>query len=147
MSTEQYIDDLFIKAGWYEGREFETTTQPLYTSNAAHKNAVDVLTKYGGLEVGEVGAGREMSASEIAFRTETLDFGGEFHNYWKTLDTSLFAFASAHRDHTLLVVDSNNEFYIFTEPDEQLYKIGSFEETIRRVLLGISYGIALEKSA
>ncbi|KZN39334.1 hypothetical protein N480_00465 [Pseudoalteromonas luteoviolacea S2607] len=46
----------------------------------------------------------------------------------------------------LLLVDDNNVFYIFTDPDEQLYCIGSFEETLKKVLLGINYGVALEKA-
>ena len=44
------------------------------------------------------------------------------------------------------MVDDNNIFYIFTDPDEQLYKVGSFNETVRRVLLGIDYGRPLERA-
>ena len=147
MNTDKYITELFIKAGWHEGRQFNLETQPSGSISAAYGNAVSVLREYGGLHVGEVGAGREMSASDIAFRTDVLDFGREFHNYWESRKLSLFAFASAHHDHMLLIVDAKNEFYIFTDPDEQLYKVGSFDETVKRVLLGISYGVALEKNA
>ena len=146
MNTEQYINKLFVDAGWHEGRQFRVKMQTLNSSNSANKNSVAVLTEFGGLNVGEVGVGRGVSASDISFRVEALDFGSEFHNYWTGLNISLFAFASAHHDHMLLLVDDDNEFYIFTDPDEQLYKIGSFEETMKRVLLGISYGVALEKA-
>lgn len=146
MNTDQYIKKLFVDAGWHEGRKFKTKKKILSTFNAAYKNAVVVLAEFGDLNVGEVGAGRELSASDISFRTEALDFGSEFHNYWVSLNTSLFAFASAHHDHMLLLVDDNNDFYIFTDPDEQLYKIGSFEETVKRVLLGINYGASLEQA-
>ena len=129
-----------------EGRKIKIKW-PLFGSiNAAHKNANIVLAQFDGLEVGEVGAGRELSASDISFRSEAFNFGGEFHNYWSNLNTSLYSFASAHHDHMLLLVDENNVFYIFTDPDEQLYKIGTFEETIKRVLLGINYGVALVKA-
>ena len=94
----------------------------------------------------EVGPGRELSASDISFNNEAFDFGTEFHNYWSYLNTSLFAFASAHHDHMWLLVDDDNSFYIFTEPDEQLYKIGSLDETFKRVLLGINYGAPLDKA-
>ncbi len=146
MNTEQYINKLFIDAGWHEGRKFRVKPQELNLSNSAYKNSVVVLMEFGGLNVGEVGVGRDLSASDISFRTEAFDFGGEFHNSWTGLNISLFAFASAHHDHMLLLVDDDNEFYIFTDPDEQLYKIGSFKETIKRVLLGINYGVALEKA-
>ena len=147
MNTDKYITELFIKAGWHEGRKFNVETLSSGSISAAYGNAVSVLREYGGLNVGEVGTGREMSASDIAFRSGVLDFGREFHNYWGDQKLSLFAFASAHHDHMLLMVDANNEFYVFTDPDEQLYKIGSFDETVKRVLLGISYGVALEKNA
>lgn len=146
MNTEQYINKLFVEAGWHEGRQLQVKMQTLNASKPAYKNSVAVLTEFGGLNVGEVGAGRELSAIDISFRVEALDFGSEFHNHWADLNISLFAFASAHHDHMLLLVDDDNEFYIFTDPDEQLYKIGSFEEIMKRVLLGISYGVALEKA-
>ncbi|QTL34998.1 SUKH-3 domain-containing protein [Pseudoalteromonas viridis] len=146
MDTEEYITKLFVDAGWHEGRKIEGKNQASNSSSAAHKNAVAVLAEFGGLDVGEVGSGRDLSASDISFRTEAFDFGNEFHNYWQNLDMSLFAFASAHHDHMLLLVDDENNFYIFTDPDEQLYKVGSFKETMKRVLLGINYGAALEKA-
>ncbi len=146
MDTEEYITKLFVDAGWHEGRQVEGINQASNSSSTAHKNAAAVLAEFGGLDVGEVGPGRELSASDISFRTQAFDFGNEFHNYWQSLEVSLFAFASAHHDHMLLLVDDENSFYIFTDPDEQLYKVGSFEETMKRVLLGINYGAALEKA-
>ena len=146
MDTEEYITKLFVDAGWHEGRQVETKSLTLSSSSSAYKNAIAVLAEFGDLDVGQVGPGRELSASDISFRTEPFDFGSEFHNYWQSLDVALFAFASAHHDHMLLLVDDQNNFYIFTDPDEQLYKVGSFEETMKRVLLGINYGATLEKA-
>ncbi|MCG7560342.1 MULTISPECIES: SUKH-3 domain-containing protein [Pseudoalteromonas] len=146
MNSEQYVENLFINAGWHKGRKIKVKKQVLNSFKSAYQNAIKVITEFGGLNVGKVGAGRECSASDICFRTETFDFGGEFHNYWVNLNTSLFSIASAHHDHMMLLVDDNNEFYIFTDPDEQLYKVGSFDETVKRVLLGINYGKALEKA-
>ncbi|NMP16007.1 SUKH-3 domain-containing protein [Thalassotalea sp. Y01] len=146
MNTEEYITKLFVDAGWYKGRQIKSTSQTLDSPNKAHENALAVLTEFGGLNVGEVGAGREISASDVSFKSDAVNFGGMIGNCWQDIDVSLFAFASAHHDHMILLVDDNNCFYIFTDPDEQLYKIGNFEETMRRVLLGIDYGIALEKN-
>jgi hypothetical protein len=146
MNSEQYIEKLFTDAGWHKGRKVNVKKRVLNSFKSAYINAVAVISEFGGLNVGEVGAGRELSASDICFRSEAFDFGSEIHNYWENLNTSLFAFASAHHDHILLLVEDNNDFYIFTDPDEQLYKVGSFDETIKRVLLGLNYGVALEKA-
>ena len=144
MNTEQYLSKLFSDAGWHEDRIFDVRgTTP---SNAAHMHAIDVLSKYGGLAVGEVGPGRDLSASDISFKTEPFDFSSEFHNHWKSLKVSLYAFASAHHDHMLLLVDEQGEFYIFTDPDEQLYQIGCLKDMLAKVLLGTSYGAPLEKA-
>ena len=146
MDTKQYINKLFTDAGWYEGRKFKVKTLASNSSSAAYKNAVNLLTEFGGLNVGEVGPGREQSASDICFKADALDFRSELHNYWEILNTSLFTVASAHHDHMLLLVDDSNDFYIFTDPDEQLYLVGSFEETVKRVLLGLNYGMPIEKA-
>ena len=146
MNSEEYINKLFLDAGWHKGRKIKIRKPLFGVKNVAHQNANTILAQFGGLEVGEVGAGREVSASDISFRSEAFDFGSEFNNYWSNLNKSLFAFASAHHDHMLLLVDDDNIFYIFTDPDEQLYKIGGFNETVKRVLLGISYGEPLEKA-
>ena len=146
MDTEQYIKKIFTDAGWHEGREFKVKAKVLSSANAAYQNAVNILSEFGGLDIGEVGPVRELSASDISFGTETFDFGSEFHNSWEKLNTSLFVVASAHRDHMVLLVDDSNNFYIFTDPDEQLYLVGSFEETVKRVLLGLNYGEPLEKA-
>lgn len=146
MNSEEYINKLFLDAGWHKGRKVKIKKPLFGFKNVAHQNANVILTEFGGLEVGEVGAGREISASDISFRYEAFDFRSEFYDYSSNLNKTLYAFASAHRDHILLLVDDDNIFYIFTDPDEKLYKIGSFNETVKRVLLGISYGEPLEKA-
>ena len=98
---------MFTNAGWHEGRQIKVKTKLFKSLNSAYKNAIDVLSEFGGLSFGEVGAGRELSASDICFKTETFDFSSEFHNYWANLNVSLFAVASAHRDHILLLVDES----------------------------------------
>ena len=145
MDTEQYIQKLFEDSGWYEGRNVKVQTNVLDLFKPAYKNAIRVLKEYGGLTVGEVAPGRDFSASEICFYSKTFDLGKEFDKYWTNIN-SLFSVASAHRDHMQIVVDEFNNFYIFTDPDEQLYFGGSFQDTVNKVLLGINYGNALSKT-
>lgn len=146
MDTEQYIQKLFDDSGWYKGRNAKIQNNMLDLFKPAYKNALKIIKEYGGLTVGEVGPGRDLSASEIFFYSQTFDLGKEYNNYWSGNINRLFSVASAHRDHMQIVVDDNNNFYIFTESDEQLYFGGSFQDTANKVLLGLSYGNAVDKT-
>ena len=146
MDSEQYINSLFEKAGWFIGRKIEIEQGSSPKVSKAYSNAVEILQEYGGLSIGEVGAGRDCSASDISFRTNTFNFNDEFHNRWNSLKKNLFAIATAHHDHMILLVDENKDTYIFTDPDEELYFIGSFKEMTKKVLLGIHYGEPIEKN-
>ncbi|TDF42258.1 hypothetical protein EYS14_05370 [Alteromonadaceae bacterium M269] len=92
MNTEEYINKLFLESGWYEGREVKIKKSLTEGRNAAHENANAILAQYGGLKVGKVGVGRELSASDILFKYEAIDFGSKFRNWWPSLSTSLFCF-------------------------------------------------------
>jgi hypothetical protein len=146
MDTEQYIQKLFDDSGWYKGRSTKVQNNVLDLFKPAYKNALKIIKEYGGLTVGEVGPGRDLSASEICFYSKTFDLGKEFNHYWSGNISSLFSVASAHRDHMQIVVDENNNFYIFTDPDEKLYFGGSFQYTVNKVLLGLNYGNAVDKT-
>jgi len=146
MDTEQYIQKLFDDSGWYKGRKAKIQNNVLDLFKPAYKNALKIIKEYGGLTVGEVGPGRDLSASEICFYSKTFDLGKEYNNYWSDNINSLFSVASSHREHMQIVVDDNNKFYIFTDPDEQLYFGGSFQDTVNKVLLGLNYGNAVDKT-
>ncbi len=146
MDTEKYISKLFETAGLFDERSVSVKKNMTDLFNPAYKNSVKLLKEYGGLKVGEVGPGRDLSASDVCFDTKTYDFGKEYHNYWNGINKSMFTVASAHRDHMLILVDEQDIFYIFTDPDEQLYRGGSFEETMKKVLLGLNYGRSIEKA-
>lgn len=146
MDSDQYIDSLFQKAGWFSGRDIKIAQSENDLKSIAFSNAIKIIREFGGLSVGEVGAGRDLSASDICFRTETFSFSTEFNHQWPSLKRELFAYATAHHDHMMLLVDENNDTYIFTDPNEELYFGGTFQETTKKVLLGINYGVAIEKT-
>ena len=146
MNAEQYIDSLFKKAGWLSGRKIQLEDSARIEVTPAEFNAIDIIKEYGGLSVGEVGAGRDTSASDITFRKNTFNFGSEFNNQWPSLNKELFAIATAHHDHMILLIDEEKNTYIFTDPDEELYFGGTFKEMIKKVLLGINYGVPIEKT-
>ncbi len=146
MNSEQYIDSLLKKAGWFPGREVDIEQNSTAELSPAKSNAVDILKEYAGLSIGEVGAGRDTSASDISFRKNTFSFSSEFHNRWPSLNKELYAIATAHHDHMMLLVDENKNTYIFTDPDEELYFGGTFQKMIKKVLLGISYGTPIKKT-
>lgn len=146
MNPDQNIRSLFEKAGWFVGRSVNGSNPLSGAESGACSNAMKIINEYGDLLVGEVGPGRDMSASDIHFRQDTFSFSSEFHDHWPALNRELFAFATAHHDHMVLLVDEKNDTYIFTDPDEELYFGGEFREMIKKVLLGISYGTPIKKT-
>jgi hypothetical protein len=146
MNTEQYIEKLLVDAGWYRGRKVKVKRKLFAIRSAAKLNADKIIQEFGGLHIGEVGVGREQSASDISFRNASYEFSNEFWNQWPELESELYSFASAHNSHIHLFVNDHNEIYIFTDPDEKLYLGGSLTETMNKLLLGLKYGSELEKA-
>jgi hypothetical protein len=63
MTENEYLDKLFIDAGWYEGR-FVAVDKDIASKDAIQNKAIGVLSEYSGLHVGTVGAGRDCAASD-----------------------------------------------------------------------------------
>ena len=103
MDTSKQVRDLFRNAGWYENRKVKVEN-PSRNLKSAHRNAIAVLEQYGGLKVGEVKAGRELSAGDISFMTNPYKFNQSYNKQWPNLNTTFFVFASAHNEHMLLMV-------------------------------------------
>nr|WP_086938583.1 SUKH-3 domain-containing protein [Thaumasiovibrio occultus] len=149
MDSKAYIEKRLLEAGWYPTRRGAATCahseeQRLMETTPALAQALAIAAEYGGLEVGEVGAGREISASDICFLTQVFNFTADMELNWQGVVPPLYCFATAHHQHLCLLVDNAGDFYIFTDPDERLYKVESFDDLLRKVLLGIRYGDGLE---
>jgi SUKH-3 immunity protein len=125
---------LFKKAGWFEGRN----------SGLKPKNQnqliADIFTEFGGLNVGEVSAGRDCAASDVCFfndASETIDEADDYKHFQKQVG-KLSLIADAHHNHMQVLVAENGQFYVFTIPDGKLYFAGeNFSEAMERLLLGI----------
>ena len=145
MNTEEYLNKLFVDAGWHEGRNFELEDLRNIDTES-HSAAVKILNEYGELSVGKTGAGRDCAASDIEFYTRPRYEADGMCKEWEGKVGNLVAIASAHHRHIMILVDSQGDLYIFTDPDERLYYGGSFPEATAKLLLGLDYGPSIEKA-
>ena len=145
MKTEEYLNTLFLEAGWHKGRNI-ILEGILDVDCDAHSAAVQVLKEFGSLSVGQTGSGRECAASDIGFYPRPRYEAEGICQEWEAKVGKLVAIASAHNQHMLILINSEGFLYIFTSADEQLYFGGSFQETVAKLLLGLSYGPVIEKA-
>lgn len=145
MNTEEYLNKLFVDAGWYEGRSIELD-ELRDIDTKSHIAAVRILKEYGGLSIGETGPGRESSASDIEFYKRLRYEADGLCKEWERQVGQLVAIANAHHQHIIVLVDSQSNLYIYTDPSGQLYYGGSFYEATAKLLLGLDYGSAIEKA-
>ncbi len=137
------IEPLFLRAGW----------QPLAQPDggpgvSAEGHASVLIAEFGGLQVGAVGAGRDLAAIDVRFYSEPQQEDASLVAPWSAKLGCLAPVASAHHDHMVVFVDANGRFYAFTDPDGQLYLVGrSFGEAMERLLLGFGYGAPIPQDA
>jgi SUKH-3 immunity protein len=124
----------FIKAGWFEGRN--TGLKSKYQN----KFATAIFAEFGGLQVGEVGAGRDCAKSDVCFfndSSEAIDEADDYKHVQKQLG-QLSLIADAQHNHMQVLAAENGQFYVFTIPDGKLYLAGkNFNEAMERLLFGI----------
>lgn len=132
------IEPLFRAAGW-QGTKKEALTDVHNIS--AHAIASSIIDEFGGLVVGASGQGTEMASSDVHFYERIRPEVGELFRAWERQIGEVVAFATAHYDHIILLAGANGRFYVFTDPDTQLYEgPHDFGELMRRLLWGYSYG-------
>jgi SUKH-3 immunity protein len=124
---------LFTKAGWFEGRNTGIK------SNNQNPLVASIFAEFGGLNVGEVGTGRECATSDVCFfndASETIDEADDYKHFQKQVG-KLSLIADAQHNHMQVLVDENGQFYVFTIADGKLYFAGEdFNEAMERLLLG-----------
>lgn len=132
------IEPLFRAAGWLGPKE---DASPDARHLSVSGIATRILDEFGGLTVGACGPGTEMAAGDVRFYEGIRPEVSALIQAWKRQIGEVIAFASAHHDHMILFVGANGSFYIFTDPDDQLYAgPHDFGELMRRLLWGYYYG-------
>ncbi|UTY59640.1 SUKH-3 domain-containing protein [Massilia sp. erpn] len=130
----------FEKAGWVPGNIRQKKLQ------SPREKAMALLSEFAGLEVGSVGAGIELAASDVCFYSELKPEASELLKAWKKQTGEVEAIATAHHDHIIVYVGAYG-FYAFTDPDGKLYDLGSeFSLAMEKLLLGLHYGPAMAGS-
>jgi SUKH-3 immunity protein len=123
----------FTKAGWFDG-----LNNGLKSSNQ-NPLVASIFAEFGGLSVGEVGAGRDCATSDVCFfndASETIDEADDYKHFQKQVG-KLSLIADAHHNHMQVLVAENGQFYVFTIPDGKLYFAGEhFNAAMERLLLG-----------
>lgn len=120
----------------------------LKRGSCAAEVAQSVISQFGGVEIGTCGAGAECASSNIRFFTQPQEHKHVVLTPWVGKIPSLYAIADAHNDHMIVFVDSEGCYYFFADPDGQLYLGGqTFGEAMDSLLIGKSYGTAIEPSA
>lgn len=89
-----------------------------------------------------------MASSDVRFYESLRPEFGDLFQAWAEQIGEVVAFASAHHDHMILSVGTNGTFYVFTDPDGQLYRgPQNFGELMLRLLWGHSCGPAISKDS
>jgi hypothetical protein len=125
----------FKRAGWKPQRSVALPTSITDQIPDDHP-AGPILSEFSGLTVGKNGAGKECGTSDVAFqfiqRTEESDV-------WNALlGTTLVGIAKVDSNHADLFVDSLGRYFYFSSVhDAACFEGASFDESMRRLLLGI----------
>ena len=133
------VEAEFVAAGWSPMRCNTLENQ------VGNPHAKVIFESFGGLDVGSCGAGLKLARSNVRFLTHHVPAKSQVVSAWKPILGDLTAVADAHNDHMIVFVAEDGCYYFYTDSDEKLYLGGkNFTEAIRRLLLGIEYGGAVE---
>jgi hypothetical protein len=125
------VRPLFVAAGWHPGRTIARAPGVSLDHPAAA-----ILTEFGGLLVGQSGAGEECARSDVAFKH--LHPNEFVLDVWeKLLVTELVGIADVHHCHAELYVDRSVRCFCYSNVDDAFrFEGSSFGEAIERLLLG-----------
>jgi hypothetical protein len=140
--TQTAITEMFAKSGW------KTSSNDFQVLPAEHPKAMAerIIAQFGNIHVGSVGAGRDLPASDVHFYSHLRPEVSVVAEPWLEITGMLWGIATAHHGHMIILIGAQGQFYAFTDPDEQLYSLGStFSEAMERLLLGHSYGMPIAR--
>jgi hypothetical protein len=127
------IRPLFLAAGWHRHPGRRVAVPP--TVPAQHPGAA-VLAEFGGLAIGQSGAGEECATSDVAF--QLLGSDASIIRAWnKLLRTELVGVANIQNAHAELYLDTRWRFFWASCIDDGFcFEGASFSEAMERLLLG-----------
>jgi hypothetical protein len=139
---QEAIAKVFIQSGW-KGSSLD---RPALPTEQPKSTAERIIAEFGSLHVGSAGAGRDLAASDVHFYSQLRPEVSVVAERWLKTTGILWGIATAHHDHMIILAGAQGKIYAFTDPDEQLYLLGStFGEAMERLLLGHSYGEPIAK--
>ncbi len=124
----------FVMAGWHPMRR---AAVPRFVPE--DHPAAQVLSQFGGLTVGECGAGIECAAGDVVFRASEIDDHDDEISAWQgLLNTTLVSIADVHHGHGELLIDAGSRCFGRSYIHEAFYFEGdAFEAAVQNILLGI----------
>ncbi|HEX8464488.1 MAG TPA: SUKH-3 domain-containing protein [Abditibacterium sp.] len=130
---------LFVEAGWHEERKVALPNWVTDYVPAGHP-AREVLSRFGGLKVGESGPGQDHAKSVVNFSPEEYEPGGDRSHItiWNgLLETQLFCVALYGRDYMELYVATDGRYFSASIVDDDFSFMGdSFVEAMHRCVFG-----------
>lgn len=141
----EMIEPLFMEAGWVPHAKAESVEPG---RSEAERRAAEIVASFGGLRVGNIGPGTEQATSDVHFYSTLRPEVGSIAEPWASIAGKCEAFATAHHDHIVVLVNGEGTYFAFSDADGHLYALGStFGEAMRKLLWGYSYGAPLARDA
>ena len=131
----QDVLPFFKRAGWYTGRTVALPEDLVDKLPQAHP-AIEILSKFGGLKVGQVGSGEQCATRDVLFGFIYEDY--EDIQIWNgLLGTTLMGIAEVHHSHGELYVDTAGRCFELSMIDDTFCFEGeSFGNAMQGLLLG-----------
>jgi hypothetical protein len=128
------VTEILTKAGWYPGRSVPTS--PLIPDGfVPFQEAEAVMREFGGLHLGECGAGVDFARSDVEVDPRlAAHLKAELVEHEQTLGARLFPLGEVCRGHGYLVIDELGRTYLLN--DELSPLAPSFIQALASLLLG-----------
>ena len=124
--------DILSKAGWFEERNVAVPLPPEFQP---FPMAQRILTEFGGLHIGQCGAGIDCATSDIEINPNlAIHTLQELSTIGRSIDNRLFPLGEVHRGHGFLVVDERGRIYLLS--DELSRFAPTFARSLELLLLG-----------
>ena len=134
-SPSPRVTEILAKAGWYPGRSVPIS--PFIPDGfVPFREAETVLREFGGLHLGDCGAGVDFARSDVEIDPRLADhLKAELAEHEQPLGARLLPLGEVHRGHGYLVIDERGRTYLLF--DELSPLAPSFSQALESLLLGV----------